>query len=82
MMGLHDVGQINKGFQADIIIVNLNPLEDINVLSRPETEVTAVFRVGRLRRDDLNLFNGGLLDRYLGGISCIFVKRNLDAYVP
>ncbi|ETS79377.1 hypothetical protein PFICI_09230 [Pestalotiopsis fici W106-1] len=63
MMRLQDVGQIKVGFQADIIVINSNPLEDIKVLSRPETEVTGVFRAGRLCRDDSNLFGGGLLDK-------------------
>ncbi|KAJ9156434.1 Amidohydrolase [Pleurostoma richardsiae] len=64
MMGLHDLGQIKSGFQADMIIVNSNPLEDIKVLARPETEVTAVFREGRLCRDDSKMFGGGLLDKW------------------
>lgn len=65
MMGLAaDVGQIRKGFQADMIMLNSNPLDDIKVLSRPETEVKAVFRAGRICRDDTGLFGGGLLDRW------------------
>ncbi|KAH8880837.1 amidohydrolase [Thozetella sp. PMI_491] len=63
MMGLNDLGQIKKGFQADLIIVKSNPLDDVSVLARPETEITAVFREGRLCRDDENAFGGGLLDK-------------------
>lgn len=65
MMGLaEEVGQIKKGFQADLIILDSNPLDDIMVLVRADTEVKAVFRAGRLCRDDGVLFGGGLLDRW------------------
>ncbi|KAJ5804930.1 hypothetical protein N7474_010817 [Penicillium riverlandense] len=64
MMGLTDVGQIKAGFQADLLIVRSNPLEDITVLSRPETEVVAVFKDGILCRDDTQDLGGGLLDSW------------------
>ena len=52
MMGLADVGQIQKGYQAGMVILKSNPLEDIKVLSRPETEIVAVFTEGKLCRGD------------------------------
>ncbi|KAK5115796.1 hypothetical protein LTR85_009390 [Meristemomyces frigidus] len=48
MMGLEGVGQIREGFVADLLILNSNPLIDISVLARPESEVLGVIKEGRL----------------------------------
>ncbi|KAK4542434.1 hypothetical protein LTR36_006686 [Oleoguttula mirabilis] len=48
MMGLRDVGQIKEGFIADLVVLKSNPLDDISVLARPESEVLGVVKEGRL----------------------------------
>ena len=48
MMGLEsDIGQVREGFAADLLVLKSNPLEDIEVLNRTQTELLAVFRQGR-----------------------------------
>jgi imidazolonepropionase-like amidohydrolase len=64
MMSIPDIGQIKKGFQADIIVINGNPLENIHVLAKADENVSAVFKSGRLCRDNDRLFGGGLLDTW------------------
>jgi imidazolonepropionase-like amidohydrolase len=48
MMGLEDtVGQVREGFSADLLVLRSNPLDDITVLERVESELLAVFKDGR-----------------------------------
>jgi imidazolonepropionase-like amidohydrolase len=47
MMGLEGVGQIKEGFLADFLVLKSNPLEDITVLERVQSELLAVFKEGR-----------------------------------
>lgn len=47
MMGLQDVGQIQEGFLADLLVLKSNPLDDITILERVESELLAVFKEGR-----------------------------------
>jgi imidazolonepropionase-like amidohydrolase len=47
MMGLPYVGQIKEGFWADLLVLKSNPLEDITVLERVQSELLAVFKEGR-----------------------------------
>ena len=48
MMGLEgEIGQVTEGFAADLLVLKSNPLEDIEVLNRSQTELLAVFRQGR-----------------------------------
>jgi len=47
MMGLPDVGQIKEGFLADLLVLKSNPVEDITVLERVQSELLAVFKEGR-----------------------------------
>lgn len=42
------VGRIKDGYLADLIILNKNPLEDIEVLCRPEKHMLAVIKDGRV----------------------------------
>ncbi|KAG5760067.1 hypothetical protein H9Q72_011820 [Fusarium xylarioides] len=42
------LGQIAPGFAADLLILNVNPLEDITVLDTPEKHVLATFKDGRV----------------------------------
>lgn len=50
------LGQIKPGFEADLLLVASNPLEDVTVLDDPERNVIAVIKEGRIcksRREDL-----------------------------
>ncbi|KAI1343718.1 amidohydrolase [Xylariaceae sp. FL0016] len=42
------LGQVKKGFAADLLILNQNPLEDVSILDRPEDNVLAVIKNGRV----------------------------------
>ncbi|KAJ5098286.1 hypothetical protein N7532_005287 [Penicillium argentinense] len=49
MMGWEEsIGQIKGGFQADIVFLNKNPLEDVTVFDRPEEHVLGVMKDGRV----------------------------------
>ncbi|KAH8174413.1 amidohydrolase family protein [Sarocladium implicatum] len=42
------LGQIKPGFAADMLILNKNPHDDVSILSRPEENVLAVIKNGRV----------------------------------
>jgi len=42
------LGRLKEGFAADLLVLNANPLEDIEVLDRPEKHLLAVVREGRV----------------------------------
>jgi imidazolonepropionase-like amidohydrolase len=42
------LGRLKEGFSADLIVLNANPLEDIEVLDRPERHLLAVMKEGRV----------------------------------
>jgi imidazolonepropionase-like amidohydrolase len=42
------LGRLKEGFSADLIVLNANPLEDIEVLDRPERHLLAVVKEGRV----------------------------------
>ena len=42
------LGRLKEGFSADLIILNANPLDDIEVLDRPEQHLLAVVKEGRV----------------------------------
>ncbi|EME86263.1 uncharacterized protein MYCFIDRAFT_59438 [Pseudocercospora fijiensis CIRAD86] len=42
------LGRVKEGFAADLLILNANPLEDIEVLVRPEKHLLAVIKDGRV----------------------------------
>lgn len=46
----HDdkLGRIKEGFVADLLILNANPLEDIEVFDRPDKHLLAVFKDGKI----------------------------------
>ena len=49
MFGREDsLGQIREGFEADLLILASNPLEDITILDKPETYLKAVMKEGRI----------------------------------
>lgn len=46
------IGQVAPGFEADLIVVDGDPLEDIGVLCEPETSPKLVMRGGRVMLDN------------------------------
>jgi imidazolonepropionase-like amidohydrolase len=42
------LGRVAPGFVADLLILNINPLEDITVLDRPDKHLLAVMKEGRV----------------------------------
>ncbi|KAK3669764.1 hypothetical protein LTR78_010337 [Recurvomyces mirabilis] len=44
------LGQVKTGFCADLLLLAQNPLEDITVLDKPETNVLAVIKEGRVHK--------------------------------
>ena len=42
------LGRLKEGFAADLVILNANPLEDIEVLDRPDKHLLAVVKEGRV----------------------------------
>src|SRR5690606_10344285 len=54
LLGMADqVGTVEPGKLADLLVVDGDPLEDITVLGRPDG-IVAVFKGGELVRDDLS----------------------------
>lgn len=56
IMQENSLGQIKAGFEADILLVASNPLENVTIFDDPESNVMAVFKEGRIcksRRGDL-----------------------------
>ncbi|KAI1094451.1 hypothetical protein F5B19DRAFT_58556 [Rostrohypoxylon terebratum] len=62
MLSQETLGQVKVGFEADILILNNNPLEDITVFERHETEVLAVIKGGRICSSRIAGLDG-LLDK-------------------
>lgn len=51
MLGRPDsLGQIKAGFEADILVLSGNPLEDVRILDDPEGNVLAVMKEGRVQK--------------------------------
>ncbi|KAI1338370.1 hypothetical protein F5Y15DRAFT_126871 [Xylariaceae sp. FL0016] len=49
MMGWGDrLGQIKEGFEADMLILDANPLDNITILDDPEKHVLGVMKTGRI----------------------------------
>ncbi|KAK6082492.1 amidohydrolase [Seiridium cupressi] len=42
------IGQIQEGFEADILFLTVNPLEDVTILDQPEQFVKGVMKEGRI----------------------------------
>lgn len=62
MMGLKKAGRIQEGFWADLIVLKSNPLENITVLERYESELLAVVKGGRFCHSKLPNVTGILDD--------------------
>lgn len=61
MMNQPRLGQIKAGFFADLLVVKSNPLEDITVFERSETELLLIIKDGRVCRSSFASLTG-LLD--------------------
>ena len=48
-----EFGVVRAGARADLLVLDADPLEDITVLTRPETHLRAVMKGGRFYRDAL-----------------------------
>lgn len=44
------LGQIKPGFEADILILETNPLDDVTIFDDPEKNVLAVIKEGRIQK--------------------------------
>lgn len=44
----NSLGQIKEDFEADLLILTANPLEDVTILDKPEVYVKAVMKEGRV----------------------------------
>lgn len=62
MMNQSRLGQVKVGFLADLLFLNSNPLEDITVFERENTEIVLVIKDGRVCRSAIPSLEG-LLDR-------------------
>ncbi len=58
LLGQEALGRIEPGCKADILILNSNPLEDISIFERPEQELMAVIKEGRVCRSRLDGVTG------------------------
>jgi len=47
------IGQVAAGFEADLLVINGNPLEDIGVMQTPETHLKAVMKQGVFHKNEL-----------------------------
>jgi imidazolonepropionase-like amidohydrolase len=48
----NEIGRIAKGYVADLIAVDGNPLEDIRVLANPQRNLKLIIKGGQVVRDD------------------------------
>lgn len=65
MLRENSIGRVEPGYKADVLILNSNPLEDISIFERPEQELAAVIKDGRICRSRLHGLAGildGLMD--------------------
>ena len=47
------IGRVRPGFLADLLVVDGNPLEDINVLAQPGDHLQLVMKAGQMYRECL-----------------------------
>lgn len=49
----HDLGNIAPAYQADLIVLDKNPLDDLTIFERYRTEMPVIMRGGKLIRNEL-----------------------------
>ena len=53
MSNLGRIGVIKKGAYADLLIVDGNPIEKIEVLTKPKENLLLIMKDGKIYRNDL-----------------------------
>lgn len=48
------LGQVKAGFEADLLFLSANPLDDVTILDRPEEHVKGVMKEGRVYKSRLD----------------------------
>lgn len=48
MLRQGELGRVKEGFIADLLVLNANPLDDIEVLDRPQKHLLAVIKDGKV----------------------------------
>ena len=49
----HDLGKVEAGYRADLLVLDENPLENIRVLITPATKLKAVVKGGIFFKNEL-----------------------------
>ncbi len=50
----HMLGRVADGYQADLLVLDGNPLEDITVLERPDQHLRLIMKGGNIEKNELN----------------------------
>jgi imidazolonepropionase-like amidohydrolase len=48
---------IQEGAYADLLLIDGNPLEDITILSDPETNLSLIMKDGKVYKNTINQFD-------------------------
>jgi imidazolonepropionase-like amidohydrolase len=48
------LGQIKEGFEADVLLLGADPLEDVTILDRPDENIVGVMKEGRVYKSRLS----------------------------
>jgi imidazolonepropionase-like amidohydrolase len=48
------LGEVSQGALADLILVDGNPLQDINLLAQPEEKFLVIMKDGKLVKNEVN----------------------------
>lgn len=48
-----EIGKVQEGYRADLIVVDGDPLSDITIMTKPETHLKLVMKDGKVYRDEL-----------------------------
>jgi imidazolonepropionase-like amidohydrolase len=55
LLGLEGkVGRVVEGAHADLLVLDVNPLDDVKVLSDPAIHLKLIMKAGRIVRDELS----------------------------
>jgi len=49
-----DIGRVAEGHRADLLVVDGDPLDDLTVMTRPESALKLVMKDGKIYRDELS----------------------------
>ena len=48
------LGQIKAGFEADLLVLDADPLQDVTILDRPDRHIKGVMKEGRVYKSGLD----------------------------